>query len=75
MDIITYRQKTGLSQSEFATLLTDHGFYATQGLVSHWETGRRTPTAEWAMRMEAVTKGKLKKSQLRPDLWGRKKKA
>ena len=37
--------------------------------LSRIETGKRRCTAEMAIKIEAVTKGRIDRSDLRPDLW------
>lgn len=79
MDIYTYRETYGLSQQALADMINQHvkahksGRTATQALVSQWELGQTGISPDRAIQLEAVTKGKLRKSQLRPDLWGRKR--
>jgi DNA-binding transcriptional regulator YdaS (Cro superfamily) len=70
MDILSYRKKHGLSQSAFAALLTEHGHPATQSLVSQWETGAVTLTADWCRDIERVTEGECTRLANRPDLFG-----
>jgi DNA-binding transcriptional regulator YdaS (Cro superfamily) len=41
----------------------------TKGLVSQWANGHRQVGAEWAVKIEEVTEGAIKRSELRPDLW------
>lgn len=52
------------SQSELARALG-----VTQGLVSHWVTGRVRITAERAIQIEEVTGGAVTRQELRPDLY------
>lgn len=55
----------GLSQQAFAALVG-----IQQGTVSHWLTGRYSPSAELARQVEQRTGGALRASDLRPDLFG-----
>lgn len=71
MDISTYRKKHGLSQAEFAGLLVAAGYNATQVLISQWEKeGAKVPAIR-CVQVEEVTRGKVKRRTLRPDLFGR----
>lgn len=69
MDIPTYRKEKGLSQSAFAALLTKTGAPATQSLVSQWESGETTITADRAVQIEKATRKAVNRSDLRPDLF------
>lgn len=69
MDILTYRKEKGLSQAAFAALLTKSGFPATQSLVSQWESGDTTITADRAVQIEKATRKAVSRSDLRPDLF------
>jgi len=69
MDIATFRKAKNLSQAAFAALLTDAGSPATQSLVSQWEQGSTTITAERAVEIERATDGEIRRGELRPDLW------
>lgn len=69
MDIPTYRKDKGLSQAAFAALLTDSGSPATQSLVSQWESGGTTVTADRAIQIETATRKAIHRSDLRPDLF------
>ena len=69
MDIITYRQSTGLSQEAFARLLAAAGSPATQALISMWEKGTVVvPPKRW-QPIELVTEGAVTRQDLRPDLY------
>lgn len=77
MDIPTYRKEKGLSQAAFAALLTETGAPATQSLVSQWENGETSISAERAVQIEKATKRLIARADLRPDLFApvRKRKA
>ena len=62
--IADYRRSLGLTQTQFAALLTDAGCPCTQGLISHWERGAVAVTPERARQIEAVTAGVLRKEAL-----------
>ncbi|WP_313425959.1 transcriptional regulator [Stenotrophomonas rhizophila] len=69
MDIVTYRQSKGLTQSGFAKLLTESGSPATQALISKWETGEVVvPPPRW-QPIERLTEGEVTRGDLRPDLF------
>lgn len=70
MNITSYRKEAGISQATLAEMLSKAGYPATQTLVSHWETGAVRVSAERAAQLEAVTKGGIRRSDLRPDLFG-----
>ncbi|WP_126962491.1 transcriptional regulator [Xanthomonas arboricola] len=70
MDIATYRREFGLSQTAFATCLTLAGSPATQGLVSQWESGTVKVPAERCAVIEVVSRGRITRSDLRPDVFG-----
>ncbi len=69
MDIPTYRKEKGLSQAAFAALLTKTGAPATQSLVSQWESGDTSITADRAVQIEKATRKAVNRSDLRPDLF------
>lgn len=69
MDIPTYRKEKGLSQAAFAALLTKTGSPATQSLVSQWESGDTSITADRAVQIETATRKAISRSDLRPDLF------
>jgi transcriptional regulator with XRE-family HTH domain len=70
MNISEYRASRGISQAEFAKQMTDSGFPATQGVVSMWERGEVSITAERCAQIERVTGGEISRRDLRPDLFG-----
>ena len=39
-------------------------------LVSHWRTGRQRPSPRFARRIEALSEGRIKAADLRPDIYG-----
>ncbi len=41
----------------------------TRGHVSHWVTGRHLITPERCKQLEDLTKGRIKRADLRPDLF------
>ncbi|MBB1074500.1 helix-turn-helix domain-containing protein [Rhodoferax sp. 4810] len=41
----------------------------TKQCVSHWRTGRNRIPAEYAVKIEEVSLGIIKRYELRPDLW------
>lgn len=63
-EIAAYLKKTGLSQRQFAELLE-----CSQSLVSQWITGETRMTGEWAVEIERVTSGKIKRQKLVPQLY------
>lgn len=69
MDIATYRKEKGLSQAAFASLLTESGSPATQGLISQWEKGLvQVPPERWAV-IETITSNEVGRADLRPDVF------
>jgi DNA-binding transcriptional regulator YdaS (Cro superfamily) len=69
MDIATYRKKEGLTQAQLADQLTAAGSPATQSLISQWESGDvRVPPERWSV-IEQVTKRKVTRRDLRPDIF------
>lgn len=69
MNILDYRTKHGLSQQDFADLISLHGKPATQGLISQYETGEVKVTADRAIQFDLATNGEIPKSHYRPDYW------
>lgn len=61
-----YRKKRSLSQQDLAALIG-----VTQGCIGHIENGRRLPSPQLAVHIEAATNGAVKRSHLRPDLFGK----
>lgn len=43
--------------------------------VTRWLKGQRAVSAEMAVLVENATKGKVKRHQLRPDLWAEKRRS
>lgn len=68
MDLATYRKEQGISQADFAALLTDPP--ATQGLISQWESGKVKVPAERVGQIEKATAGAVTRHDLRPDVFG-----
>lgn len=63
MNLADYLQETGTSQRELAELVG-----VTQGRVSQWLGGETIPP-ERCIAIQSATKGRVTKSDLRPDLW------
>lgn len=59
-----YRKHAGLSQEGLARLVG-----VSQQAISHYETGRKVPTARIAVALEKATRGGIKRATLRPDLF------
>lgn len=53
------------TQTEFAKRLG-----VSQGLINQWLTGKTKITAERAVAIEHETGGKIRRHELRPDLYG-----
>lgn len=70
MNLAAYRKDAGLSQAKLAELLTAAGFPATQSLVSQWEAGTVEIPPERCAQVEQVTGGKVRRVDLRPDIFG-----
>ena len=68
MDIAEYRAREGLTQAEFARLLTEAGSKTSQGLVWQWESGKTRVTPNRATYIERVTNGAVSRDEL---IWGR----
>jgi len=66
MNLKSYLAKQGISQQEFGRLIG-----VTQSLVSRWCKDSRYISAEKVVVIEQKTKGKIRRSDLRPDLWGK----
>ena len=64
MDLATYMQSHGISQSDMADRLG-----VSQGMVSHWLRGRKNITAEKARDIEIATNGAVRRHELRPDVF------
>lgn len=62
MKLTQYLENT--SQEEFAKAIG-----VTQGLVSHWVTGRTRIPAERVLTIEQATGGLVTRHELRPDLY------
>lgn len=60
-----FRIKHKLSQEQLAAQLA-----VDQSLVSHIELGLRTVSPRIACRLHEISRGELKREQLRPDLFG-----
>ena len=70
MNLSDLRRKCRLSQAALAQLLTEAGYPTTQSLVSLWETGGVTLPAERCAQIEIVTKGAIRRLDLRPEIFG-----
>lgn len=70
MNLSALRKKLRLSQAGLARLLTEGGFPASQALVSQWETGAVTLPAERCAQIEIVTNGGIRRTDLRPEIFG-----
>ncbi|MDH5832149.1 YdaS family helix-turn-helix protein [Luteimonas sp. M1R5S18] len=68
MSLAALRKAQNLSQAKLAEMLTAAGYPATQALVSQWETGAVTVSAERALQIDFVTRGAIRKELLRDDL-------
>lgn len=64
MNISDYLHQNKISTAKLAKRLG-----VSQGLVSHWITGRTRITAEKAILIEEKTGGTINRHDLRPDLW------
>jgi DNA-binding transcriptional regulator YdaS (Cro superfamily) len=64
MTLREYLENTGQIQSDFAGILG-----VTQGVVSHWLTGRNRIPAETVIQIYKVTGGKVKPYDMRPDIY------
>lgn len=61
--IKTYRETNGLTLEEFGAMVG-----VQRAVVCKWEGGK-PPSVQSAMKIEAATKGKIRKDLLRPDVW------
>lgn len=66
MDLAAYLEKHGISQERFARKLG-----VSQGLVWQWLNGRTLITAEMAAAIERKTNGKVRRVDLRPEVFGK----
>jgi DNA-binding transcriptional regulator YdaS (Cro superfamily) len=64
MDLATYLETEGVTQTEFAQRLG-----VTQGMVWQWLNGHRRVAAEQVLPIEGATDGKVSRHELRPDLY------
>ena len=60
-----YRNANRLNITQLAELLK-----TSKANVSRWEAGTRKPSPKAAMKIEVLTKGKVKRVHLRPDVYG-----
>lgn len=68
MTIEEYLKYKKLTQQEFADMLG-----VTQGYIAHYINSHKRVTAERALQIHELTKGKINKSDLRPDIFPRRK--
>lgn len=66
MDIRAYLKKYNLTQEQFGKLAG-----VSQGAVWQWLNGRSQVAPETAVAIEKATGGKIKRHELRPDLYSR----
>lgn len=66
MELADYLEENGLSQEAFAKSVD-----VTQGAVSQWLTGATKISPEIAKKVERVTAGKVRREDLRPDIFGK----
>ena len=59
-----YRRERDMTQPALATILE-----TTRATINRWESGARKITAEKAIEIEQKTKGRVKRAELRPDLF------
>lgn len=65
MNLVDYLESTGTTQDAFAKSVG-----VTQGAVHQWVTGKLKVTPEKAREIERATGGKVKRMDLRPDIFG-----
>jgi DNA-binding transcriptional regulator YdaS (Cro superfamily) len=61
-----YRLDRDLTQQALAI-----NFETTRATINRWENGTRKITAEKAIEIEAKTNGRIKRAELRPDLFSK----
>lgn len=59
-----YLKKHGISQQDFAKRIG-----CSQSLVSQWLSGATQMTGRWAIEVERLTEGEVKRQQLLPELY------
>lgn len=64
MNLLDYIKHRRISQAELAELVG-----VSQGMVSHWLTGRKAITPERAKQIEHATGGAVRRHELRPDIF------
>lgn len=64
MTLQSYLKKHQISQEAFAKSLG-----VSKGLVWQWLNGRTEITGRWAVEIERVTQGEIKRQQIRPELY------
>ena len=65
MNLAAELDRIRMSRAELAEAMN-----VTDGLVSHWTTGRVKISAERAIEIERVTSGRISRATLRPDVFG-----
>lgn len=64
MQLHTYLKKHQITQESFAKTLG-----VSKGLVWQWLNGRTRITGQWAVEIERVTDGEVKRQHLLPELY------
>ena len=64
MLLIDYLKKEGLTNQRFSQLVG-----ASASAISHIKNYRRLPSPKLARKIAKVTKNKVTKEELRPDIW------
>lgn len=64
MDIVSLRKELGLSQEAFAALVG----LKSKGHLSDIERGNETPSVRVALEIERVSAGRVRASELNPDV-------
>jgi len=65
MNLKSFLDSGSKSQDDLASILG-----VSQGMISHWVTGRNRLTAERAIQIEQATDGQVSRYALRPDIFG-----
>jgi hypothetical protein len=71
MDLPTYASKTGIKPAAFQAMLAEHGLNVSREIVRRWLLGKQPPGVKTLNAIEAATGGKVKRSHLRPEIFGR----
>lgn len=64
MKITEYLEKYGMTHRDFAAMIG-----VTEGMVSHYVTGRHLPKVETALRIERLTDGDIRREDMMPALF------